>query len=412
MSGADPTNTAPAPSLFLSYASEDREAAKALRAALAAGGVDVWYDESGLDGGDAWDQKIRKQIRECDFFMPVISAQTEQRAEGYFRREWRFAVERTLDMADDHPFLLPVVIDDTSQAGARVPDKFVAVQWLRVPGGQPNGALESLCRRLTSGQLLASPAAPRRVSEPATPLAAGPAPSIYPEFPREEPGQRLRFWFHVIGWALRSAWISFQRLPRWVRILIYVWLAIVLMSRGCSMGGDRPRHVSSADDKRAADIARAYQGNATNNAAQVATQIAREFAADEAAGKGAAHVTLLAVPFGAPHDDVAGSKLAKESFAQTYGRVVVSHHGSVGLAPQAAPSLELEEAVALGKSHHSSYVLYGAIDTHAAPPSLIVRIVDVSDGSVAWAQSYPVAQADPAKVASDVAAQVQGLDDD
>ena len=147
-----------APSVFLSYASEDRSAAQTLKEALSALGLDVWYDESGLDGGDAWDQKIRRQIRECDFFMPVISAQTEVRPEGYFRREWRLAVERTLDMADDHTFLLPVVIDDTTQAGARVPEKFLSVHWLRVPGGRPTLALEALCRRLVSGQPAATAA--------------------------------------------------------------------------------------------------------------------------------------------------------------------------------------------------------------------------------------------------------------
>src|SRR6516165_12184167 len=141
----------PAPSVFLSYASEDRSAAQTLKEALSTLGLDVWYDESGLDGGDAWDQKIRRQIRGCDFFMPVISAQTEVRPEGYFRREWRLAVERTLDMADDHPFLLPVVIDDTTQAGARVPEKFLSVHWLRVPGGRPTPALETLCRRIRDG---------------------------------------------------------------------------------------------------------------------------------------------------------------------------------------------------------------------------------------------------------------------
>src|SRR5215469_2074358 len=114
-------STRPAPAVFLSYASEDRSAAQTLKEALSALGLDVWYDESGLDGGDAWDQKIRRQIRECDFFMPVISAQTEVRPEGYFRREWRLAVERTLDMADDHTFLLPVVIAYPPQAGSGVP---------------------------------------------------------------------------------------------------------------------------------------------------------------------------------------------------------------------------------------------------------------------------------------------------
>src|ERR1700691_3528370 len=143
----------PAPTVFLSYASEDRQAARLIGDALPGYGLEVWYDESELGGGDAWDQKIRRQIRECDYSMPIVSAQTEAPHEGYFRREWRLAVERTLDMADDHLFLLPVVIDDTDQTVARVPEKFLTVQWLKVPGGQPTRALESLCRRVAAGEV-------------------------------------------------------------------------------------------------------------------------------------------------------------------------------------------------------------------------------------------------------------------
>src|ERR1700733_15039615 len=90
------------PTVFLSYASEDRVAAQSIRDALPAVGLEAWYDESELNGGDAWDQKIRWQIRECDFFMALVSAQTEARHKGYFRREWRLGGERALDMADDH----------------------------------------------------------------------------------------------------------------------------------------------------------------------------------------------------------------------------------------------------------------------------------------------------------------------
>src|SRR6202167_502898 len=143
----------PAPTVFLSYASEDRQAARLIGAVLPGYGLEVWYDESELGGGDAWDQKIRRQIRECDYFMALVSAHTEARHEGYFRREWRLAVERTLDMADDHLFLLPVVTDDTDQAHARGPEEFLGVQWLKVPGGQPTRALESLCRRVAAGEV-------------------------------------------------------------------------------------------------------------------------------------------------------------------------------------------------------------------------------------------------------------------
>ena len=79
---APPDPDRPKLTVFLSYASGDRKAAQAIRDALLAYGLEVWYDESALDGGDAWDHKIRRQIRECDFFMPLISAETEVRAEG------------------------------------------------------------------------------------------------------------------------------------------------------------------------------------------------------------------------------------------------------------------------------------------------------------------------------------------
>jgi TIR domain-containing protein len=48
--------------VFLSYASEDAEAAERLAAALRLAGIEVWFDKSELRGGDAWDHHIRQQI--------------------------------------------------------------------------------------------------------------------------------------------------------------------------------------------------------------------------------------------------------------------------------------------------------------------------------------------------------------
>ena len=84
----------PRASIFLSYAPTDRPAARTIRDALAKAGLEVWLDEEELTGGDAWDAKIKQQIRTCTYFMPIISAATESRREGYFRREWRLAVEQ------------------------------------------------------------------------------------------------------------------------------------------------------------------------------------------------------------------------------------------------------------------------------------------------------------------------------
>src|SRR5947209_5971842 len=117
--------------VFLSYASQDAEVVQHLAEALRVAGVEVWFDQTQLAGGDAWDQKIRRQIGACTLFVPVISARTEARGEGYFRLEWKLAVDRSHLMAHDQPFLLPVAIDATTESGARVPAEFRAVHWFR-----------------------------------------------------------------------------------------------------------------------------------------------------------------------------------------------------------------------------------------------------------------------------------------
>ena len=129
------TVTTPAGAVFLSYASQDADAARRICDGLRAAGIEVWLDQSELRGGDAWDHRIRDQIRQCALFIPVISGHSEARLEGYFRREWKLAVDRTRDIADEIAFLLPVVIDDTPERGARVPERFHEVQWTRLAGG-------------------------------------------------------------------------------------------------------------------------------------------------------------------------------------------------------------------------------------------------------------------------------------
>src|SRR5881394_641763 len=126
----------PNKAVFLSYASQDAEAAKKICDALRAAGVEVWFDQNELVGGDAWDAKIRKQIAECALFVPIISASTQARLEGYFRIEWKLAAQRTHAMAEAKPFLLPVVIDETPDGEAHVPGEFRAVQWTRLPAGE------------------------------------------------------------------------------------------------------------------------------------------------------------------------------------------------------------------------------------------------------------------------------------
>jgi adenylate cyclase len=169
--------------VFLSYASQDLQAAQIVCDALRSAGIEVWFDQSELRGGEAWDQKIRQRIRDCGLFIALISANTDARPEGYFRLEWKLAVDRSHLMADDEPFLVPIVIDGTAEATARVPDKFRQAHWIRLAAGSAPAQLPIRIAQLLHGDpdtsrrpAAAAPPAPRRGFRPtATTLVLGAA---------------------------------------------------------------------------------------------------------------------------------------------------------------------------------------------------------------------------------------------
>jgi TolB-like protein/lipoprotein NlpI len=157
--------------VFLSYASEDAEAAQRISDALRDAGVEVWFDRSELRGGDAWDAMIRRQIRACSLFIPLISANSRVRSEGYFRLEWKLAVDRSHLMASDRAFLVPVVIDGTREGDARVPEKFWEVQWTRLPGSEVPPAFIDRIQRLLSPE---KPAPLEKMAAPVPPVSDAP----------------------------------------------------------------------------------------------------------------------------------------------------------------------------------------------------------------------------------------------
>ena len=161
--------------VFLSYASEDAAAAARICAGLRAAGIEVWFDQSELRGGDAWDHHIRNQIRDCALFVPIISAHTQNRPEGYFRLEWDLAEQRSHMIIRSKAFIVPVCVDDTPDTRAEVPEAFLKAQWTRLPGGVTT---QPFCDRLAA--LLAGNEPARRTgrSAPATKLSSKPAGTI------------------------------------------------------------------------------------------------------------------------------------------------------------------------------------------------------------------------------------------
>jgi TolB-like protein/tetratricopeptide (TPR) repeat protein len=150
----------PAGAVFLSYASADAAGAERIAGALRAAGIEVWLDKSELRGGDSWDRQIRRQIRDCTLFVPIISANSQARPEGYFRLEWDLADQRTHLMGRNRAFVLPVCTDATPEREADVPDSFLAVQWTRLPQGETPAAFVEHVRRLLAAEGLSARMAP------------------------------------------------------------------------------------------------------------------------------------------------------------------------------------------------------------------------------------------------------------
>jgi hypothetical protein len=405
MSSTAPTPE-PRPSIFLSYASEDRAAARALRDALIATGLDVWYDESKLGGGDAWDQKIRRQIRDCDFFMPVISHATEQRKEGYFRREWRLAAERTMDMADDVLFLLPVAIDDTSDAGARVPDKFLAVQWLRLPAGHPTPELEALARRLLEGEhSVAPPSRPAGArSHPAPPRAAADlaAPPPMPPFPhlaQSGVAPALKFAAEICWWALSAGWLLFNRAPRYVRVFLALWAAFFLVSR-CSR--DRPEvpKVEAAKSVSADEFRRALAAAATKVPELLVNAEPGTKGPDAGDTRTSAKFIILA-PFALPGDTTPAGHFATAVFTSSLGRLVTARPDAMGNLESAAADWDPPALMTAATKAGATLLLTGRI-VPSEEPALTVNLLRVTDGTVVWTRSYPIDTTEPTVAVAEI----------
>jgi len=147
-----PEHEMPDNAVFISYAREDLPAVHKLKAGFDAAGIKTWFDLDRLEGGDDYDRKIQRNIARCSFFIPIVSATTQRRLEGFFRREWSYAIDRTRNIADGALFILPVCIDDTNSGEAQVPDKFRSVHFTKLPGGEVSPEFAQRIRDLLSSR--------------------------------------------------------------------------------------------------------------------------------------------------------------------------------------------------------------------------------------------------------------------
>ena len=143
----------PEKAVFISYAREDLAAVQRIKAGLEAAGITTWFDIEQLEGGDDYDRKIQRNIARCSYFIPVISENTQRRHEGYFHREWSYALDRARNMADERALHPAGHTRCYSAAAAVVPERFRALHFTALAGGKVTPEFARRLAELTRARL-------------------------------------------------------------------------------------------------------------------------------------------------------------------------------------------------------------------------------------------------------------------
>lgn len=97
--------------VFISYAREDKATAQRIYNDLKEGGADPWLDEENLLPGQHWAEEIGKAIRECDYFLALLSSRSVSKR-GYVQKELKKALDILGEFPRSRIFLIPARLDD------------------------------------------------------------------------------------------------------------------------------------------------------------------------------------------------------------------------------------------------------------------------------------------------------------
>jgi len=130
------------PKIFLCHANEDKARVQAIYLQLRSAGLNPWmdkppapYDLDGINAGEDWDSRIRKEIRECAYFAALLSPNAVSKR-GYVQREFRLALRMAAEMPTGQVFLIPALLEPCDPPEIEVDTLSVAkLQWIELEHG-------------------------------------------------------------------------------------------------------------------------------------------------------------------------------------------------------------------------------------------------------------------------------------
>jgi energy-coupling factor transporter ATP-binding protein EcfA2 len=99
-----------APNIFISYAREDEEQAKALYAQLHGLGFSPWIDQEDIPAGKEWAPEIEAAMHASDFVVLCLSNRSVSKR-GFVQRELHAALDLYKEIPEGRVFLLPVRLE-------------------------------------------------------------------------------------------------------------------------------------------------------------------------------------------------------------------------------------------------------------------------------------------------------------
>lgn len=97
--------------VFISYAREDREAARRLFKDLKSYNVIPWLDEESLLPGQRWKEEIRKAIKRSSYFIALLSTNSLSKR-GHVQKEFRDALDILDEIPESDIYVIPIRLEE------------------------------------------------------------------------------------------------------------------------------------------------------------------------------------------------------------------------------------------------------------------------------------------------------------
>ena len=110
--------------VFLCHASTDKPKVRELYRYLKKRGIQPWFDEEDLVGGQDWQVEIPKALATSDAIIICLTKNSVDK-EGYIQKEIKFALDKALEMPEGRIFLIPVKFEE-----CEVPFTLSRYQWV------------------------------------------------------------------------------------------------------------------------------------------------------------------------------------------------------------------------------------------------------------------------------------------